>query len=162
MESDLHKQLKSRAVEYLYDKSCWIVKPEVDCGYYGRYDVWGIKNDQNLMTYGIEVKVSKADFRNNRRKECCLDNGCDLNLDSHIPANLNYILCPEGLIKPEEIHRRYGLLWFNGERLVSKKTPLFNEMSDRRKVEVILKFLSSRQNNNPLMPQIRPHTKNST
>lgn len=155
MESKLHKKLKERAVEYLFNKSCWVVRPEVDCGYYGRYDVWGIKNDVNLMTYGIEVKISKADFRNNRGKEAKLHYGIEREEDDWIPANLNYILCPENLLQPEEIHRRYGLLWFNGERLVNKKTPLFNEMTDRQKVKIIMKFLATRQNKNSLIPTKR-------
>ena len=128
MESKEHKQLKDRAIEYLFNKSCWIACPEVECGYYGRYDVWGIKNDENLMTYGIEVKISRQDFRNNKYKEKKLDMACDREeYENWTPANLNYILCPAGLLMPEDIHRRYGLLWFNGERLVNKKTPLFNE-----------------------------------
>ena len=152
MESDLHKKLKERAVEYLFNKSCWIACPEVECGAYGRYDVWGIKNDANLMTYGIECKVSVEDFKNNRHKEARLDTACqeEGEFDGWIPANLNYILCPEGLITPEQIHRRYGLLWFNGERLINKKTPLFNEMPDRQKVKIIMKLLASRQNKYPL------------
>lgn len=152
MESKEHKELKERAIKYLFDKSCWIVRPEVDCGYYGRYDVWGIKRDENLLTYGIEVKISKEDFRNNKRKEAILDLGIDKQKEWWIPANLNYILCPEGLLQPDEIHRRYGLLWFNGERLVNKKWPLFNEMTDRQKLEIVMLFLASRQNKNPISP----------
>ena len=108
MESELHKKLKYRARNYLWDKSYFTVRVEVPCLAYGIYDVWGIKSDLNCM--GIEVKVSKADFRNNKWKEAKLKNGIENNLDGYIPANENYILCPEGLIKPEEIDEDYGLL----------------------------------------------------
>ena len=149
-ESKLHKELKGRAVEYLFNKGCWVSMPEVECGYYGRYDAWGIKNDANLMTYGIEVKVSKQDYRNNRYKERKLDDALTVyggvKLENWIPANLNYILCPAGLLQPEEIPKRYGLLWFNGERLVNKKTPLFNEMTNKKKVVVLMHLLASRNN----------------
>lgn len=149
-ESKLHKELKGRAVEYLFNKGCWVSMPEVDCGFYGVYDAWGIQNNENLMTIGIEVKVSTVDYRNNKYKEHKLNVGCDNELPDWIPANLNYILCPSELLQPEKIPKRYGLLWFNGERLVSKKTPLFNEMTNKRKVEVLMRLLASRRNKYPL------------
>ena len=166
MESNLHKELKDRAVKYLYDKSHWITRPEVDCGYYGRYDVWGIKSD--LITTGIEVKVSKQDFRNNKWKEHRLDFGIKqinwkiggkeierifqeaLPPDIIVPANFNYILCPKGLLQPEDMHPKYGLLWFNGERIVNKKKAEFIKMTSERKLRIIMLFLSSSRNKNRL------------
>jgi len=138
MESQQHKELKERAIKYLYDKSHWIAKMEVNCGFYGIYDVWGIKSD--LITTGIEVKVSREDFKNNKLKEH--------RLQQIIPANFNYILCPKGLLQPEEIHPKYGLLWFNGNRIVNKKKAEFIEMTSERKLQIVMLFLSSRQNKN--------------
>lgn len=153
-ESELHKKLKGRAVEYLFNKGCWVAMPEVECNYYGIYDAWGIKNDENLMTYGIEVKVSRQDYRNNKCKERRLDDALtecgEVRLENWVPANLNYILCPENMLQADEMPHRYGLLWFNGERLVNKKTPLFNEMTDRGKVKIIMWLLASRNNKYPL------------
>lgn len=159
MESKLHKELKDRAIKYMFDKSYWLTRPEVDCGYYGRYDVWGIKS--SLDTMGIEVKVSRADFKNNRWKEHRLDFGVkqpkifdgilpDVNALDIIPANENYILCPSGMLNPDEIHPKYGLLWFDGNRLVNKKKAEFIEMTDKRKLLTVMLFLSSKQNSNLL------------
>ena len=146
MESSLHRELKDRAIKYLYDKSHWIARMEVDCGYYGRYDAWGIKSD--LETMGIEVKVSREDFKNNRWKEHRIDFGVEQPLENIIPANFNYILCPEGLLQPEEMHPKYGLLWFNGNRIVNKKKAEFIDMTFEKKLRIVMLFLSSRQNKN--------------
>ena len=150
MESNLHKELKDRAVKYLYDKSHWITRPEVDCGYYGIYDVWGIRSD--LITTGIEVKVSKQDFKNNRYKEAKVDRHLSFGdvPETYIPANFNYILCPKGLLHPIDMHPKYGLLWFNGERIVNKKKAEFIKMTSKRKLKIVMLFLSSKQNKNRL------------
>jgi hypothetical protein len=143
MESKEHKELKDRAIEYLFNKSHWITNVEVDCGYYGIYDVWGIRRI-DLKTMGIEVKISKADFRNNKRKEAIT------NSLTQVAANENYILCPSYLVLPLDIDPRWGLLWFNGERIQNIKKAPFIEMATEKKLEICLQFLASRQNkNNP-------------
>lgn len=138
MESEKHKSLKKRAVKYLYNKSYWVTGMEVSCGYYGIYDAWGINNDYKTM--GIEVKVSRSDYKNHKYKEA--------KLESYVPANENYILCPTNLIKPEEVNPQYGLLWFNGERIRNMKKPEFVEMTDRKKLFILFGFLSSKMNKN--------------
>lgn len=144
MESKQHKELKEKAIQYLYNKSHWVTRMEVNCGFYGIYDTWGIKSD--LITTGIEVKVSRADFRNNKWKEHRLE--IDVIGIEVIPANFNYILCPKGLLQPEEIHPKYGLLWFNGERIINKKKAEFIPMTSKRKLRIIMSFLSSKHNKN--------------
>jgi len=150
-ESEQHKELKQRAVWYLWDKGCWVARAEVDCGYYGRYDAWGIKS--NRETIGIEVKVSRADFRNNRQKEIRLHLAVNENnrgdINSWIPANLNYIMCPKGMLQVEEIDENYGLLWYDLEkkRIQNKKQPKFIPMSDTQKLRIIMYLLSSKMNN---------------
>lgn len=143
VESKLHKSLKYKAVNYLFDKSCWVARPEVDCGYYGIYDAWGIKT--NFHCIGIEVKVSRGDFKNNKRKEQKLGMGVG-GIEGYIPANTNYILCPEGLLYPEDMDERYGLLWFNGERLVNKKKAVFVEMTDWQKLNIVMHLMASKNN----------------
>ena len=158
MESDLHKKLKQKAVEYLLNKSYYISDTEISCGYYGIYDAWGINSKHD--TIGIECKVSKADFKNNRFKEARLDWGieevkfknngvvCDVLVQEAVsavdivPANQNYILCPAGLLFPSDIHPKYGLLWFNGERLVNKKKPETIPMTDKKKVGILIGILT--------------------
>jgi len=94
-ESDQHKELKARAIKYLWDKSYFTARVEVYCGHYGIYDAWGINGE--FATIGIEVKVSRADFKNNKKKEIKLDFLRDRPTLKHawyhywIPANKSFI-----------------------------------------------------------------------
>ncbi len=139
MKSELHQKLQNRAQKYLWDKSYWITRQEtpVSIGY---CDVWGMKSDvDNYTTVAIEVKVSRNDFlsRSQKYKE-----------KSSSMANRHYVLCPPGLVFPDQIDIRWGLLWCNGEgRIVNKKQAQFVEMTDRQKLWILVQFLSSRMNN---------------
>ena len=133
-ESILHKELKTKAVNYLWNKGYRIVKAEANAGYYGIYDVWGMNN--RMSAIGIEVKVSRADWRNNKTKEKkSLDPYC------YVSAEENYILCPEGLIQKEEIHSRWGLLWFKNGRLYNKKKPYYIKIANNRKLYTVFRML---------------------
>lgn len=138
-ESDLHRHLKKRAIEYLYNKSCWICCPEVWCHRYGKYDVWGIT--RQLITYGVEVKVSRPDFHAAHKSK----NGVITHLQEG--ANFNFYLTPKGLLQPEEIGA-YGLLEYtsDSERLNNTKKANRIELSAESKCQTMLHFLSSRQN----------------
>jgi len=143
MKSELHQKLQDKAIDYLLDKSYWITKQEVDCGNYGIYDVWGVQSKtNNFNTMGIEVKVSKSDFKKNKYKEATTEHRIT------IAANENYILCPSNLIQPNEVHKEWGLLWFNGKRIRNMKKPEFIEMSDRTKLSILVRFLCSKLNKN--------------
>jgi len=141
MKSKLHSELQEKARNYLLDKSYWITDVEVNCGYYGIYDVWGIKSEVgNYKTMGIEVKVSREDFKKNRFKEAIIERRSD------VVANRNYILCPIGLIQKEEVHKEWGLLWFNGKRIKNVKKAEFIEMTDKKKLSILVRFLCSKLN----------------
>ena len=140
MKSKLHSDLQEKARNYLLDKSYWITDVEVMAGNYGSIcDVWGMRSEiGNFETCGIEVKVSRADFKKNKPKEYRTES-CPM-------ANRHYILCPTGLIKIDEVHPKWGLLWWGGNRIVNKKQAGFVEMSDRTKLSVVVHFLCSKLN----------------
>ncbi len=140
MESELHKKLKERAVKYLWNKGYWMADTEIESGYCGRYDAWGMTI--HTQTMGIEVKVSRSDWRNNRYKEAKLEQKDSMSIYSWGGAEQNYILCPEDLIKPEEVHHQWGLLWWNGNRLVNKKKAKFIKMTDKEKLQILVRFLN--------------------
>ena len=162
-ESKEHKDLKNRALQYLWNKNYWISKVEKECGYYGIYDAWGISK-LTFYTMGIEVKVSRADFKKaHRYKNRKLRRGIDDELQrihnryeetgyNYIDtirwggANENYYICPSGLIQPEETGV-YGLLWFNGKRLVNKKKPAFIKVHIKDKLEQVIGFLEPKFKN---------------
>lgn len=66
--------------------------------------------------YEIEIKISKADFKNDFKKTISLK-GSPLKHD-HIlndkitfKPNKFFFACPEGLINKEDIPEKYGLIW---------------------------------------------------
>lgn len=141
MKSKLHEDLQYKGQNYLLDKSYWITNVEVNCGWYGIYDVWGMKSSVgNFETMGIEVKVSRADWKNNKYKELRTEKRLT------VVANRNYILCPTGMIQKEEVHKEWGLLWFNGERIRNVKKAEFIEMEDKMKLAILTNFLCSKLN----------------
>jgi hypothetical protein len=147
MKSELHQKLQNKAVRYLWDKNCWITKQEVPV-YPGVCDVWGIKSDRE--TYAIEVKVSKNDGRSHSQKYKEYHSGM---------ANYHYIMCPPGILFPDQIDDKWGLLWYSGEdkegKIVNKRQASFCEMTDRDKLRVLIEFLSSKMN------KIQPDLSNS-
>lgn len=109
-------------------------------------DVWGWNG---YVTAVIEVKTSHNDFLNDRKKECRQDEYKDMQC-----GNYRWYLCPEGVIKPEEIPEGWGLLyWNNGVRsfisevkndvigAVSAGAVYLDEVDIRYKV-IAYKFLS--------------------
>lgn len=134
-ESKLHRKLKKKARNYLFNKGHRVVKTEVDGGFYGIYDVWGIRKGDYSST-GIEVKVSRGDWKASKYKELKL--GVDW---CYTSANENYILCSAGLIQPEEIEKNWGLLWYKDGKLRNKKKPFFIKVPLHRKLETLINFL---------------------
>ena len=137
MESKEHKELKDRAVQYIWNKGYRIARPEKTAGYYGVYDAWGISY-QSYYTIGIEVKVSRADFLSaHKYKNRKLEGGGNYNWGG---ANESYYLCPSGLIQPEEVGI-YGLLWWGGNRIVNKKKPKFVNIHLKSKLDQLIELL---------------------
>src|SRR3990167_1588860 len=131
-ESILHKELKHRAAIYLLNKGYWICGEEVPMPV-GICDAWGMKRwDKDTMA--IEVKVSRADFRSasQRYKET----------SGFILGNHQYILCPDNLIHSIDVHPSWGLLWWNGSRMVNKKKAMRVEMTAENKLDTLQYFLN--------------------
>lgn len=95
-------------------------------------DVWGWNG---YVTAVIEVKTSHNDFLNDRKKECRQDEYRDMQC-----GNYRWYLCPEGVIKPEEIPEGWGLLyWNNGVRIVS--APKYMECAYKGDMLIIYSIL---------------------
>src|SRR3990167_8495327 len=115
MKTELTKQLEDVAIKYLWNKNYRICKKEKTAGYYGIYDAWGI-NYVTHYTMGIEVKISRADFKKSHKaKNLKLQRGVSDELQriqnnfsragyDYIStlqwggAEENYYVCPKGLI----------------------------------------------------------------
>ena len=134
MESKLHKQLKEKAYNYLLNQNYRLARMEKECQCHGIADAWGI-NFQSFYTKIIEIKVSRADFNSDKMKR--------YRTLSHPPAEEVYYLCPSGLIQPKEVGEAYGLLWFNGRRLINKKKAPFLKVLISTKLRILIDFLEA-------------------
>ena len=141
MKSDLHKELQEIARNYAITKTYCLCGEEVPMPL-GICDVWGMSRSLNLKTMAIEVKISKADFRSRSQKFKEVGGY----LGEHILGNYQYILCPANLIYPEEIHERWGLLCWNGKRIINKKPAPELAMTDEQKLKILLYFLNNGSN----------------
>jgi len=135
MRSDLHKKLQYKGYNYLHNKSYWVGAEEIRMG--DIIDVWGISPSLNYTCAAIEVKVSRNDFHSFSQK-------CK-NERAGLIANLCYILCPKDLIQIEDVHKDWGLLWYNEktDRIMNKKMPVFQDMDDKKKLIALTDFLWS-------------------
>jgi hypothetical protein len=140
MKSELHSKLQDKAMDYLLAKSYWVRGLEMPTKV-GIIDVWGLSRACDFATAAIEVKVSKNDYRSRSQKYK------EGNTDMGDIANSCYVLCPAGLIQPEEVRANWGLLWYEeGKKLINKKQPRIVDQTDRQKLETIIYFLSNGAN----------------
>ncbi|QWV06183.1 hypothetical protein KQ246_07200 [Pseudoalteromonas shioyasakiensis] len=110
-----HNNLCNIAVRWLKRPSsggghgCHIAVSEVRSGWNGEVpDAIGFRaaGGQDDGSIVVEVKVSRADFLADAKK--AHRNGETLGL-----GNWRYYMCPEGLIKPEDLPEKFGLLYVN-------------------------------------------------
>ena len=136
-ESELHRTIKNQAIGYLWNKGFYIARTEVRDHYYGIVDAWGIR-PRDLYTMAIEVKVSRSDWLAAKHKDYKTEEMAKHMHNGWTSSNEVYYACPSGLISPEEVSPSVGLLWFNGNRFVSKKKPRFVQVHLKDKMQTML------------------------
>lgn len=137
--NSLHYQLCVEAARWLHrqkfstercpKKPCWRTENCHLCGKQYKYvavelctwnsehtDVWGLASFNDTVV--VEVKTSRADFRNDRKKWCRSEEAESLGLQAGAER---YYLCPEGIIKPEELPDKWGLLYWDGIKIYTVK-----------------------------------------
>lgn len=81
-------------------------------------DVWGLGNFNESVV--IEVKTSRLDFKADQKKYCRSDEFAK----SFGQAGMyRWYLCPEGVIKKEELPDKWGLLYWDGKNVYPVKAP---------------------------------------
>lgn len=138
-ESELHKTIKLQAVQYLNHKGYYVAKKEVPDLYYGIVDAWGIR-PRDLYTMGIEVKVSRSDWKAARFKDNRTEQTKEFQYAGWTSMNEVYYACPPNLIFPDEVSPSVGLLWFNGKRFLLKKKPRFIQIHLADKMKTMLRL----------------------
>lgn len=143
MKSTKHSELQSMGKIYLLNKGYWICGQEVSMPG-GICDIWGMSRSDGYKTMAIEVKVSRPDFRSRSQKT---------KETQYVLGNHQYILCPDGLIQPEEVHPNWGLLWEVNGKIRNKKKAVFLEMTAEQKIHVLIYFLHNGRNpKRPVFP----------
>jgi len=86
--------------------------------YYDWYEMDLFRLTHSGIIYEYEVKISRADFKADFEKGYQLFSGNRSNKHSDIvyqkyKVNKFYFVVPKGLIKPEEVPSRYGLIYYD-------------------------------------------------
>jgi len=81
-------------------------------------DVWGLGNFNGSVV--IEVKTSHSDFLADRKKWCRSERAEDMKL---LAGMKRWYLCPEGVIKKDELPEKWGLLYWDGKKVYPVKAP---------------------------------------
>ena len=74
-------------------------------------DVWGYDGCYSAV---IEVKTSHSDFLADKKKWC---RSKEAEEGGFLAGTFRWYLCPEGVIKPEEVPEGWGLLYWNGKEI---------------------------------------------
>lgn len=94
-------------------------------------DVWATNSETSTI---IEVKTSHADFLADRKKYARTSQA---EANKHQIGNYRYYLCPEGVIKSDELPEGWGLLYWNG-KMVSKVVPAPRKWETDHKYDMFL------------------------
>jgi len=84
-------------------------------------DVWGLSAWDTAI---IEVKITHSDFIADKKKWWRSEEAEKMGFQA---GNLRWFLCPENVIKPEELPDKWGLLYWDGKMIYPVVAPqLFN------------------------------------
>ena len=96
-------------------------------------DVWGY---DGYCTAVIEVKVSHADFLADKNKWWRTQANPELRA-----GNLRWYLCPEGVIKADELPEGWGLLYWDGKQIVPQVAPTTNLATGHADMKILYSIL---------------------
>lgn len=110
------------------------------CTYGENTDVWGLGGWRETAI--IEVKVSHSDFKADQKKWFRSKVAEEMGRQ---PGRLRWYLCPEGIIKKEELPDKWGLLYWDGKKIYPVVAPKPFENTGSADIE-ILSSLMRREN----------------
>lgn len=98
-------------------------------------DVWGLSAWDTAI---IEVKVSHADFLADQKKWWRSKDAAD---NGRQAGNFRWYLCPEGVIKPEELPDKWGLLYWDGKHIHAVVAPKKFENTGMADIKILASIL---------------------
>ena len=102
-------------------------------------DVWGYNNEGTAV---IEVKVSHSDFMADQKKWWRSDVAENRGYQA---GTHRWYLCPEGVIKPEELPDKWGLLYWDGKQITPVVAPKPFENTGRADMRIMASILRREQ-----------------
>lgn len=107
-----YKKCDGRECQYKFCRFCHqyhYVAIEMNTWNMEQCDVWGYDGCDTVV---IEVKTSHSDFVADLKKECRKKEN-----EIYQCGKIRWYLCPEGVIKAEELPKGWGLLYWDGKRI---------------------------------------------
>lgn len=100
-------------------------------------DVWGLGNFNESVV--IEVKISHSDFKADQKKYCRTEQYAK----TYGQAGMyRWYLCPEGVIKKEELPEKWGLLYWNGKKIYPVIAPKYFENTSKADMDILTSILT--------------------
>ena len=134
----LHKKKKSQdGAGALMNGCLWAFKyvaVEINTAAENPY-VWGFDGNHSAI---IEVKTSHADFLSDRKKWCRSKEAEEVGLQA---GTFRWYLCPEGVIKAEEVPDGWGLLYWEGSKIEHIKGAPKHENTSRSDLLILSSIL---------------------
>lgn len=142
--NSLHYQLCCEGAKYIIQpraKELWqsqniLAAVELVCYGSERPDVYATNRESSTI---IEVKTSHADFLADRKKYA--RSSAALAAKQQM-GNYRYYLCPEGVIKPEELPAGWGLLYWNGNKVEKVRKSEVHTANHKYDVYVLCSILA--------------------
>lgn len=155
-EGDVHRHLKKIALHFLKSKVIDLVCNEVDfVNSYSIADAVGL-NFKRKEVRVVEVKATKGDFVRDKKL-------FDEKTSYFYHAHYSYIMCPVGVIKPEEVPYGYGLLWVDDhDQVETVKNPIKNKARLKTLFETTMKRTAKQLTNQMLYKDENQENKDIT
>lgn len=99
-------------------------------------DVWGLGAFGDSAV--IEVKTSRSDFMADRKKWIRSDVA---STGGYAAGRLRWFLCPEGVIQPEDLPEKWGLLYWDGKKIYPVVAPKAFENTGIGDMQILMSLL---------------------
>ncbi len=150
-------EIKHRLLESCRGAGREIVIPNF---YVGRWEMDIFRMTPSGMVYEYEIKISRSDFKNDFKKSYdeyrsggheveSVKMKHDIIKSGERKCNRFFFVVPEGLVKPEEVPKHCGLMYFqdNGYFRTVKNAPLLHKNKGNQDLMWIAQQLSFRESN---------------
>lgn len=98
-------------------------------------DIWATNGSITTM---VEVKTSRADFLNDKKKWARSKEAEEQNYQM---GNYRYYLCPDGIIKEYELPDKWGLLVYDGKKIKKIKQAEYQRASSEMEMLMITSIM---------------------